>query len=143
MGQHLIRGYELPTSTTRSDTTSFSVCRHQPTLSEQEGETHSVPLLHKGYSSYRRPDLLQYRQMLATLDPLGMPLVSATLPGNGADDPKHNDIQKKRSLDSKQAGSNDKLICAIASPTNQNITKARIAQLPYSNSVKISVQEQA
>ncbi len=25
--------------------------------------------------------------MLATLDPLGMPLVSATLPGNGADDP--------------------------------------------------------
>jgi hypothetical protein len=34
-------------------------------------------------------------------------------------------MQKKRSPDSKQAGSNDKQIYAIASPTNQNITKAR------------------
>lgn len=31
--------------------------------------------------------MLQYRQLLATLDPMGMPLVSATLEGNGADDP--------------------------------------------------------
>ncbi|WP_262562835.1 hypothetical protein [Acaryochloris sp. CCMEE 5410] len=35
----------------------------------------------------KRPDLLQYRQLLGTLDPAGIPLVSATLPGNGADDP--------------------------------------------------------
>ena len=87
LGQKLMRAYELPTSTARSDTTSFSVYHEQPTDREQQAETQSVPLLHKGYSKDRRPDLLQYRQMLATLDPLGMPLVSATLPGNGADDP--------------------------------------------------------
>lgn len=87
LGQQLIRAYELPTSTARSDTTSFSVYHEQRSDREQKAETQSVPLLHKGYSKDRRPDLLQYRQMLATLDPLGMPLVSATLPGNGADDP--------------------------------------------------------
>ncbi|MDF5723393.1 MAG: hypothetical protein PUP91_23560 [Rhizonema sp. PD37] len=44
---------------------------------------------HKGEESSadKRPDLLQYRQLLATLDPMGMPLASATLEGNGADDP--------------------------------------------------------
>ncbi len=86
LGQHLIRAYSLPTDTARSDTTSFSVY-HQPTEKQSQGETTSAPLLQKGYSKDRRPDLLQYRQMLATLDPLGMPLVSATLAGNGADDP--------------------------------------------------------
>jgi transposase len=35
----------------------------------------------------RRPDLRQYRQLLGTLDPAGIPLVSSTLAGNGADDP--------------------------------------------------------
>ncbi|MDF5717364.1 MAG: hypothetical protein PUP93_26760 [Rhizonema sp. NSF051] len=34
-----------------------------------------------GYSKDFRPDLLQYRQLLATLDPMGMPLVSVTLEG--------------------------------------------------------------
>ncbi len=71
----------------RSDTTSFSVY-HQPTEEKTNPpETDPQPLLHKGYSKDHRPDLLQYRQMLATLDPLGMPLLSTTLAGNGADDP--------------------------------------------------------
>ena len=39
-----------------------------------------------GYSKDRRPDLRQYRQMLATLDPNGLPLLGATLPGQGADE---------------------------------------------------------
>ncbi len=86
LGQHLVKAYSLPTDTARCDTTSFSVY-HQPTEKQPEGQTTSASLLQKGYSKDRRPDLLQYRQMLATLDPLGMPLVSATLPGNGADDP--------------------------------------------------------
>lgn len=86
LGQHLIRAYSLPTDAARSDTTSFSVY-HQLSEDESDGEKTSTPLLHFGYSKDRRPDLLQYRQMLATLDPMGMPLVSATLPGNGADDP--------------------------------------------------------
>jgi transposase len=80
LGRHLIRAYELPTEVARADTTSFSV-HHQPEKSAQ------ASLLRFGYSKDKRPDLLQYRQLLATLDPAGIPLVSATLPGNGADAP--------------------------------------------------------
>jgi len=80
IGQHLIRAYELPTEVARADTSSFSV-NHQMPESEEES------LLRYGHSKDKRPDLLQYRQLLATLDPAGIPLVSATLAGNGADDP--------------------------------------------------------
>ncbi|MEH2031020.1 MAG: hypothetical protein V7K67_15375 [Nostoc sp.] len=80
LGRHLIRAYELPTEVARSDTTSFNV-------NHQQGESPEESLLRYGYSKDKRPDLLQYRQLLATLDPMGMPLVSATLSGNGADDP--------------------------------------------------------
>ena len=89
LGQHLIRAYELPTEQARSDTTSFSVY-HQPTdpkSNKLSTDDSDVSLLHKGHSKDHRPDLLQYRQMLATLDPSGMPLLGATLAGNGADDP--------------------------------------------------------
>lgn len=80
LGQGTIRAYELPTDTARSDTTSFSVY-HQP-----RKETEESNLLNFGYSKDRRPDLVQYRQMLATLDPMGMPLLGATLSGNGTDE---------------------------------------------------------
>ncbi len=78
LGQKTIRAYELPTDKARSDTTSFSVY-HQV-------ETETENLLKFGYSKDRRPDLVQYRQMLATLDPMGMPLLGATLPGNKTDE---------------------------------------------------------
>lgn len=80
LGRQIIRAYELPTKIARTDTTSFSV-NHERQSDMQEN------LLRYGYSKDKRPDLLQYRQLLATLDPMGMPLVSATLEGNGADDP--------------------------------------------------------
>jgi transposase len=80
VGKDLIRAYELPTEVARADTSSFSV-NHQQKESPEEGK------LRHGHSKDKRPDLLQYRQLLATLDPAGIPLVSATLPGNGADDP--------------------------------------------------------
>ena len=80
LGQHLIRAYELPTEVARADTTSFSVY-HRADRADPEG------ILKYGYSKDKRPDLLQYRQSLTTLDPAGMPIVSTTLPGNGADDP--------------------------------------------------------
>ena len=79
LSQHLIKAYELPTKQARSDTTSFSVY-HQ--ISE---EVEEESLIRFGYSKDKRPDLRQYRQMLATLDPLGMPLLGATLGGNGVD----------------------------------------------------------
>ena len=80
LGRHLIRAYQLPTEVARADTSSFSV-------NHQQGDSSDENLLRYGYSKDKRPDLLQYRQLLATLDPMGMPLVSATLEGNGADDP--------------------------------------------------------
>ena len=79
MGRHLIQAYELPTDVARYDTTSFSVY-HAPGRQEPDG------LLRFGYSKDHRPDLLQFKQGLATLDPAGMPLLSETLPGNDADD---------------------------------------------------------
>ena len=80
LGQHLIRAYELPTEQARSDTTSFSVYHQPPEQAEEDS------WLNFGYSKDRRPDLLQYRQMLATLDPNGLPLLGATLPGQGTDE---------------------------------------------------------
>lgn len=81
LGQHLIRAYELPTAVARCDTSSFSVYHHL----EEEEQASSI--LRYGHSKDRRPDLRQYRQLLGTLDPAGIPLVSSTLAGNGADDP--------------------------------------------------------
>ena len=80
LGKHLIRAYELPTEMARSDTTSFSVNHQPPEQTDEES------LLNFGYSKDRRPDLIQYRQMLATLDPNGLPLLGATLPGQGTDE---------------------------------------------------------
>jgi transposase len=78
--RHLIRAYEFPTQVARTDTTSFSV-------NHQQGEPSAENLLSYGYFKDKRPDLLQYRQLVATLDPMGMPLVSATLAGNRTEDP--------------------------------------------------------
>lgn len=78
-----LKAYELPTKQARSDTTSFSVY-HQ--ISEDVEEE---SLIKFGYSKDKRPDLRQYRQMLATLDPLGMPLLGATLAGNGGDESEY------------------------------------------------------
>ena len=78
--QYLVKAYQLPTENCRSDTTSFSV-HHQ--ISEEKEES---SLLKFGYSKDKRPDLRQYRQMLATLDPVGMPLLGMTLAGNESDE---------------------------------------------------------
>jgi len=80
MGRHLIEAYELPTEVARYDTTSFSVY-HAP------GRQGPDSILRFGYSKDHRPDLPQFKQGLATLDPAGLPLFSETLPGNGSDDP--------------------------------------------------------
>ena len=80
LGQRMIQAYELPTDIARCDTSSFSVY-HQLDETEEKKS-----LLRVGYSKDHRPDLRQYRQLLGTLDPAGVPLVSDTLAGNGADD---------------------------------------------------------
>jgi transposase len=77
LGQHLIRAYALPTDTGRIDTTSVSVY-HQP-----DGES----LLSFGHSKDHRSELRQFKEVLGTLDPAGVPLCSATVGGQCADDP--------------------------------------------------------
>jgi len=82
MGQHLIQAYALPTKVARFDTTTFNV-HHAPS---EEGRA-GGGLLTFGHSKDHRPDLLQFKQGLGTLDPAGVPLLTATLPGKQADDP--------------------------------------------------------
>jgi transposase len=80
LGQHLLRAYELPTETARIDTTTVSV-HHQPT--EENG------LMKFGRSKDHRPDLRQFKEVLGTLDPVGMPLATAPVSGEQADDPQY------------------------------------------------------
>lgn len=78
VGQGMVRAYHLPTEVGRADTTTVSVYH------DREG---TEGLLAFGHSKDHRPDLRQFVEVLGTLDPAGVPLVTSTLPGNQADDP--------------------------------------------------------
>ena len=73
----LLRVYDLNLEQVRLDSTTAS------------GYWSVTPdgLFQFGHSKDHRPDLPQVKVMLSTLDPLGMPLVTAVLPGQRADDP--------------------------------------------------------
>jgi transposase len=77
LNQRLLRVYDLSTEQIRLDSTTVS------------GYWHVTPdgLFQLGHSKGRRPDLPQVKVMLATLDPLGMPVATDVLSGNQADDP--------------------------------------------------------
>ena len=72
-----LRVYQLPRERVRLDSTSVSVYHDDPPA---DG------LLHPGHSKDHRPDLAQFKAMLASLDPLGLPLACQVVPGNAADD---------------------------------------------------------
>lgn len=76
MGQ-LLRVYDLPAQCVRIDTTTASSYAN---VNEQG-------LLQLGHSKDHRPDLPQLKIVLASLDPLGMPLATEVLSGEHADDP--------------------------------------------------------
>ncbi len=82
LGRHLVQAYRLPAEMARIDTTSFSV-HHAAT--GPDGKPYS--LLRFGKSKDHRPDLRQFVQALGTLDPAGLPLVSAMLRGSQNDSP--------------------------------------------------------
>ena len=97
LGGHLIQAYELPTEVGRYDTTSFNVHHAPPEtvrsalqqvqeVSHDGAEQPEYGLLRFGYSKDKRPDLLQFKQGLGTLDPAGVPIVTHTLSGETADD---------------------------------------------------------
>jgi transposase len=50
-------------------------------------DTEGNTLFRHGHSKDHRPDLAQFKMMLATLDPLGMPVATLVVPGNESDDP--------------------------------------------------------
>ena len=72
-----VRVYDLETSLIRIDTTTAN--SYASVLPEHG-------LIQFGHSK-DRDDLPQLKVAVAALDPLGMPLTAAALPGNGADDP--------------------------------------------------------
>lgn len=76
VGQRTIRVYQLPLAYVRLDSTTVSLY-HEP-----EG----TALIRYGHSKDHRPDLAQLKVMLASLDPLGLPLVTQVVGGNRADD---------------------------------------------------------
>lgn len=76
LNQRVVRVYELPTKTVRVDATTVSVY-HNDEASE---------LIAYGYSKDHRPDLAQVKVLLATLDPLALPVVTLVVPGSQADD---------------------------------------------------------
>jgi transposase len=76
MGQ-LLRVYDLSATCVRIDTTTAS----------SYAQVNEEGLLQLGHSKDHRPDLPQLKLVLASLDPLGMPLASEVLSGEHADDP--------------------------------------------------------
>jgi transposase len=74
--QRLVRVYELPSERVRLDTTTAKV---------YGGNDLSV-LFRRGHSKDHRPDLRQWKVMLAALDPLGVLVGADVVPGNRADD---------------------------------------------------------
>src|SRR5947209_14851304 len=77
LNQHTIRVYQLPTDLVRLDATTAN--SYAEVLSGQG-------LLQLGHSK-DDPDRPQLKIAAAVLDPLGMPLCTAVVPGNTADDP--------------------------------------------------------
>jgi transposase len=77
LNQQTIRVYQLPTDTVRYDTTTAN--SYADVLSERG-------LLQFGHSK-DDPDRPQLKIACGVLDPLGMPLLTAVVPGNSTDDP--------------------------------------------------------
>ena len=76
--QRWVRVYRLPTETVRLDSTSVSV---------YHDDDDDDSLLQHGWSKDHRPDLRQFKLMLATLDPLGLPICCQPVAGNRSDNP--------------------------------------------------------
>ena len=72
-----LRIYALPQRTVRLDSTSVTVYQE---ANPPDG------LIRHGVSKEHRPDPAQFKVMLASLDPLGLPLACHPVPGNRSDD---------------------------------------------------------
>jgi transposase len=77
LSQRQLQVYDISPQRVRLDSTSVSGFW----TPQEEG------LFQRGHSKDHRPDLAQLKLMLATLDPLGLPIASEIVAGNCADDP--------------------------------------------------------
>lgn len=77
LNRRLLRVYDLQPELTRLDSTTAS----------GYWRVTSDGLFQLGHSKDRRPDLPQVKVMMATLDPLGLPVVTDVVAGERADDP--------------------------------------------------------
>src|SRR5262249_11355166 len=77
LNRHTVRVYQLPTDLVRLDATTAN--SYADVLSEQG-------LLQFGHSK-DDPDRPQFKIAAAVLDPAGLPLATAVVPGNTTDDP--------------------------------------------------------
>jgi transposase len=73
----LVRVYDLRAQVVRIDTTTAS----------SDADIDEQGLLQLGHSKDHRPDLPQLKVVLASLDPLGLPLATEVISGEHADDP--------------------------------------------------------
>lgn len=76
--QRWVRVYRLPSETVRLDSTSVSV---------YHDDVDADSLLQHGWSKEHRPDLRQFKLMLASLDPLGLPICCQPVAGQRSDNP--------------------------------------------------------
>ena len=77
VSQQLVRVYRLPPKRVRLDTTSVAVYSDRSEV---------AVLFQRGQSKDHRPDLRQFKVMLAALDPLGVLVAADVVPGHRADD---------------------------------------------------------
>lgn len=77
LNQRQIQVYDLHPERLRLDSTSVS----------GDWRVNEAGLFQYGHSKDHRPDLPQLKLMLATLDPLGLPIATEIVPGQKADDP--------------------------------------------------------
>ena len=94
VNKQIIRVYDLDLEIVRIDTTTAS----------SYGQVTEDGLLQFGHSKDHRPDLGQVKIASATLDPLGIPLVTLTVSGEQADDVLYKPVvaEARKSLDGKK-----------------------------------------
>jgi transposase len=94
LAQQLVRVYALRPERVRLDSTTAS------------GSWAVTPegVFQFGHSKDHRPDLPQVKVMLSTLDPLGLPLATAVVPGHHADDPLYTPAVRQVRASLRQRG---------------------------------------
>ena len=135
LGQHVLRAYDLPADTARIDMTTVSV-HHRP--SDNSG------LMQFGRSKGHRPDLRQFKEALGTLDPVGMPLATAAVSGEQADDPLYVPVWERLVA---TIGRPDFLVvgdCKLASLANRGHIQSRggfyLAPMPSTGNTPTELQ---